>query len=379
MKPSKSPYSKMYLVTPGVYNKLLTCLDEKEKKSTELLNVEKEREDRPGEKVIEDITTGDFEPPEVEDIPQVEEQQQVEEQPQAEVQPMVEDIVPPTPEVFGGVETEVQPQQIVEEGEIIEQMQVPPGEPDIPEQQQQQQINPLRTPCAIPTDPNQVVKQPAFNPVGVRGVKRTSKLVPKVIKQPRILRPTLLVKNKPVLYSPQIIRQPQQQIVAPQIVRAQQEEQIQPDIAMPSASTSSQVSFKSPKKAITCPICKKVFPRPWNLARHVGTVHKNLGSVKDILENKVAAPVVVQQPIQQQTPIQNKPVVPQPRGGFKYNRDIDEPMGENQQFENWIKPGKRKSTEAKLLTKPPIRRIKRGHVQKTPQDEQDKYEFESWN
>ena len=151
MKPSKSPYSKMYLVTPGVYNKLLTCLDEKEKKSTELLNVEKEREDRPGEKVIEDITTGDFEPPEVEDIPQVEEQQQVEEQPQAEVQPMVEDIVPPTPEVFGGVETDVQPQQIVEEGEIIEQMQVPPGEPDIPEQQQQQQIKPLRTPCAIPT------------------------------------------------------------------------------------------------------------------------------------------------------------------------------------------------------------------------------------
>jgi hypothetical protein len=66
MKPTKSPYSKMYLVTPGVYDKLLTCLDEKDKKSTELLNIEKEREERPGEKVIEDITTGDFEPQNVE-------------------------------------------------------------------------------------------------------------------------------------------------------------------------------------------------------------------------------------------------------------------------------------------------------------------------
>ena len=32
MKNIKSPYSKMYLVTPAVYEKLLTCLDEKDKK-----------------------------------------------------------------------------------------------------------------------------------------------------------------------------------------------------------------------------------------------------------------------------------------------------------------------------------------------------------
>jgi hypothetical protein len=100
MKPTKSPYSKMYLVTPGVYDKLLTCLDEKDKKSTELLNIEKEREERPGEKVIEDITTGDFEPQNVEEMPQMEEQQQ-----QIQEQQQVEEI-PPTPEVFGDVETE---------------------------------------------------------------------------------------------------------------------------------------------------------------------------------------------------------------------------------------------------------------------------------
>ena len=44
MKALKSPYSKMYLVTTSVYDKLLTCLDEKEKKSTELLNIAKQKE-----------------------------------------------------------------------------------------------------------------------------------------------------------------------------------------------------------------------------------------------------------------------------------------------------------------------------------------------
>ena len=62
MKALKSPYSKMYLVTTSVYDKLLTCLDEKEKKSTELLNIAKQKEERPGEKVIGEITSGDFEP-----------------------------------------------------------------------------------------------------------------------------------------------------------------------------------------------------------------------------------------------------------------------------------------------------------------------------
>ena len=382
MKPTKSPYSKMYLVTPGVYDKLLTCLDEKDKKSTELLNIEKEREERPGEKVIEDITTGDFEPQNVEEMPQMEEQQQQ----QIQEQQQVEDI-PPTPEVFGDVETDVQPQ--IEEGEIMETTQVPPGEPEI---QQQQQPNPLRAPCALPTDPNQVVQQPAFNPVSVsRGVKRNVNLAPKIEKKSRILKPSFLVQKKPVLYVPQIVRQPQQQpkqqLIVPQIMRVQEQEQTQPDIPMPSADPK-QDRFKSPKKAIGCPICMKVFPRPWNLARHVSTVHKNLGSVKDILENKIVQPVVPQQTVQQAPvvpqptgqPIQNPQVLAKPRVGFKYNRDIDTAMDENMaQFDSWIKPGKRKSTDAKLLTKPPIRRVKRGHVKPSPQDKQDEYEFESWN
>ncbi len=379
MKPLKSPYSKMYLVTPGVYDKLLNCLDEKDKKSTELLNIEKEREDRPGERVIEDITTGDFDPQPVEAIPP----------PVEEQQPQVEEFIPPTPEVFGQ-EQQVQPQDIIEEGEIIEPMQVPPGEPEI--STQQQEPNPLRAPCAIPTDPNQVVKQPLFVPAVVkRGVKRNiQQVTPKLFKKP-----TLLVKKKPTLIAPQIFRQQQQptaittQIQNPEIVRVQQEEQIDPDISMPSTSTTlvakpiKKIKIQSTRKPTVCPICMKDLARTWNLVRHVSTVHKNLGSVKELLESQV----IVQQPTQQvQQPVVPQPtgapvqvqnptvVIKQPRAGFKYNRDIDTAMDENmQQFDTWIKPGKRKAAEAKL----PTRRFKLGHLKPKPRDAKE--EFESWN
>ena len=56
MKVSKniSPYSKMYLVPPNMYEKLLKCLDEKETRQSEELNIENESiEERPGERQIE--------------------------------------------------------------------------------------------------------------------------------------------------------------------------------------------------------------------------------------------------------------------------------------------------------------------------------------
>lgn len=65
MKPKQSsPYSKMYLVTPSVYEKLLTCLDEKEKRSVEEMNIEKDipMEERPAEKYIEMLTKEELEP-----------------------------------------------------------------------------------------------------------------------------------------------------------------------------------------------------------------------------------------------------------------------------------------------------------------------------
>lgn len=331
MKPSKSPYSKMYLVTPGVYDKLLSCLDEKDKKSTELLNQEKEKEERHGERVIEDITSGDFDQP-IDD----------------------QEVIPPTPEVFGE-EEQYQPQNIIEEGEIVEPMQLPPGEPD----NDQNEINPIRTPCPNPTDTNQVVIQPVFNPSGrpvfkstdVKKPSNTQVVASKILKKYK--NPKLLSRKKlPPQIVQKIVQQPRQIV----------QEKIQPQIQPPT-------KIISPKKPNACPICMKVFPRPWNLARHVGSVHKNLGSIKDILEGKVMNPI-------------HQAKLRRPRVGFKFVRDVDVPMIHNindedkDKFSNWIEPGKRKSDEAKLPVKPPTRRIKKDNIRPTeePQDE-----FENWN
>lgn len=75
MKPkSQSPYSKMYLIPPNMYEKLLICLDEKEKRVTEDLNVEENVEERPSEKEIEILNQEALNPePEVTENPETEE------------------------------------------------------------------------------------------------------------------------------------------------------------------------------------------------------------------------------------------------------------------------------------------------------------------
>ena len=52
MKTKQSVYSKMYLVTPNVYDKVLQNIDEKLKKSTAELNIEKQTEERPSGKIV---------------------------------------------------------------------------------------------------------------------------------------------------------------------------------------------------------------------------------------------------------------------------------------------------------------------------------------
>ena len=52
-KIGESPYSKMYLIPPNMYEKLLKCLDVKESRETEDLNADNTGEERPGDKQIE--------------------------------------------------------------------------------------------------------------------------------------------------------------------------------------------------------------------------------------------------------------------------------------------------------------------------------------
>lgn len=58
MKPKVSPYSKMYLVTPAVYEKLLLCLDEGDKRVIDNLNRPEvmQEEKRPSETFLDDLS-----------------------------------------------------------------------------------------------------------------------------------------------------------------------------------------------------------------------------------------------------------------------------------------------------------------------------------
>lgn len=55
MKTAKnvSPYSKMYLVPPIIYEKLLNVLEEKEIRQVEDINIDPEMQEKPGEKQME--------------------------------------------------------------------------------------------------------------------------------------------------------------------------------------------------------------------------------------------------------------------------------------------------------------------------------------
>ena len=349
MKALKSPYSKMYLVTTSVYDKLLTCLDEKEKKSTELLNIAKQKEERPGEKVIGEITSGDFEPV-------VTQEQQI--QP-IEMQPELVEEIPPTQEVFGEDEIEQIDQPITEEvGEVMQPPATPPGPPGEPEYQSIQQQNPLRTICpTTTTDPSRVIPEQQF-PSKPYGPTQTQKAAFKIIKKYKTIKPLIrqVTKQvtKPILYAPQITKPI---LYAPQIL---QEPQIK----------ESSVGIVG-KKQKNCPICKKHFQRPWSLVRHVGTVHKNLGSVHDILTGKTQQ-VVDPLPSTSQPVTVNPTIVKKPTIAWKFIRDVDVPMMsdiEKPEFEKWIKPGKRTASKANLPTKPARKRM---------QQTEQKESFESW-
>lgn len=73
-KSNTSAYSKMYLVSTPVYNKLLSCLDEVDKQSTIDINKDVEPEEiRPSNKVLDNLNN--IQQPVVEDVTQHQQQQ----------------------------------------------------------------------------------------------------------------------------------------------------------------------------------------------------------------------------------------------------------------------------------------------------------------
>lgn len=96
-----SPYSKMYLIPPNMYEKLLACLADTEKRQMEELNIDKDiLPEKPGEKQIEILTKEALETeqqPPIEEMEPIENVLPLEQEMQVEQQPYIE---PPEPEVI---------------------------------------------------------------------------------------------------------------------------------------------------------------------------------------------------------------------------------------------------------------------------------------
>lgn len=162
-KTNTSAYSKMYLVSTPVYNKLLSCLDEVDKQSTMDLNKEVETEvERPSNRIINDLNNQQ---------PVVENQQQ----------PLIEEIEPV-----------VEQQQVINDDEdrhvddiaentndIIDTVQEPP--PPIAQPVAVDPNNKLNTPCNSSSNNKilKIKKKLRFNPVKSEVmIKVPSTLVP---------------------------------------------------------------------------------------------------------------------------------------------------------------------------------------------------------
>jgi hypothetical protein len=314
MKPKQSVYSKMYLVTPNVYDKVLQSLDDKLKKTTAELNVEKETEERPAEKIIENITAQEISP-DIE-VPEI-------------VNPEFIDPEPQTNEpeqTFGESEA-------VEPGEITEQtIETEPSEAVVMGPGNQPTINPLTTNCAQPEVQDQFI--PLIKKQGDKKV-RVSRVTGKITK---------------TLAKPNVIRQ------IPQIQRLQQQEtSFQPNIkrvvvTRPEPMTMIKDIKIKPRKFV-CNVCLKGFLSKYHLDRHVNSVHKNLTpQQKSLYEALPDEDIQMDRPVASQLEEEEtmgRPVFPKPSTSKAFQS-----WKAGEEKKSLAPSSKRKTSEAKLKYTP---------------------------
>jgi hypothetical protein len=302
MKTKQSVYSKMYLVTPNVYDKVLQNLDEKLKKSAEELNIEKQTEDRPSEKILEDISAQEI---------------QTEQSPET-TNP---EFIDPDPSEIQEAEPTFGQSEIIEPGEVVE----PPGT-GLTVNQPPEITNPLTTSCAQPQVQDQFI--PLIRKQGVKKLRtQTGKI------------------KKPIIV-PSIIRQ------IPQIQKIQQESTFDPNIKRVQLTRPEPMAMikdiKIKPRKYVCNVCLKGFATNYHLNRHMSTVHKNLSSIEknpsyqtlpdeDIQMDK---PSLIEEPME-------RPVFPKPSTSKQFQS-----WKESQEKAMVPSKGKRKTGEAKLKYTP---------------------------
>jgi hypothetical protein len=387
MKKTLSTYSRMFLVTPTVYEKLLNCIDEKDKKVTQDLNISKEKAQRPSDDYIQELNIESFnEPREVD--PEYETESGVGDI--TETEPESDVIYRDDPNVIESESAEPLPQSTgqldapcvrSEQGEVIPQGGL------IYRPNQKANFKAVKEPfVSVPrlsqqeidqyTKPNiehrpvilkkPLLSVPKLDPMLVDAYTNKPnvsipKLVPPQISLQRIQHKPFVFK-KPVLSIPKldpmvvdaytnkpsvaIPRLNPPQITLQNIPKLQQD---QIDAFSKSASSKQKTIIPSIKKKkdtvktknYQCPVCMKFWRSKWDLKRHTSTVHANVGNVQPLPDTD---DIMLEQQQQQQ----------------------------QEDFPAWkrTKPQKRSSSQAKLPTlKPKFR----------PPGGDDEGEYESWN
>ena len=393
MKKTLSTYSRMFLVTPTVYEKLLNCIDEKDKKVTQDLNISKEKIQRPSDDYMQELNIESFnEPREVspEDETGFGEEDITETQ-----QPESDIIYRDDPNVIESESAEPLPQSTgqldapcvrSEQGEVI-----PKG--GLIYRPNQANFKAVKEPLvSIPRLSQQEIDQYTKPNIQHRPVilKKPLLSVPKLdpmlvdaytnkpnVSIPRLNPPQITLQNiqhkpsvfkKPVLSIPkldpmlvdaytnnpsvQIPRLNPPQITLQNIPKLQQD---QIDAFSKSVSSKQKTIVPLIKKKkdtvktknYQCPVCMKFWRSKWDLRRHTSTVHANVGNVQPLPDTD---DIMTEQQQQQQQ-----------QGNF--------PVWKSTRSQ------KRTSTQAKLPSlKPKLYRPVDYKV-----DEDDENEYESWN
>lgn len=290
MRSSNSTYSRMFLVSPTVYEKLLTCIDEKDKKVTEDLNISKDKKQRPSDEVIHDLNVESFNEPREEEMKSIAEEQQEQE------------IIP---------QDDQDDQQQQAQSDTIYQDET--GEIEAIFDKSNLELNSLSSPC-VTSDAGEVIPQGGliYRPRPQQSQFKAQKKP--IISIPRLSQQEIDFYTKSQKTNPQIATLPQGPIFPKPIFK-------KPILSIPrlqqdqiDAFTNSKgLQLKIPKltqnqidshagfikkktgkpqlivpgimknkpataniKNFQCPTCLKFWRSKWDLKRHVSTVHSNL-------------------------------------------------------------------------------------------------------
>jgi hypothetical protein len=303
MKHNRSAYSKMFLVTPAIYEKLLNCLDKTDAVSTKSLNDEKETTiERPSEREIQNLNLANLNEP-----PQIPEK----------IISMPETVtVDSEPEIFSAND-EMQPEQQQQQQESILDQDITENKPVKP--QYAIVDNPLKKSCQTVDDTHGVIPRGnlVYNPHWKKNQQQNATLnVPNSdnfipTQRKKIKHPTF---KTPVTYTePPGIREP---------IQAQ--------------------AIQESTKNFQCQVCFKFFDRKWSLRRHMDTVHKNLKNVKGLKLNRPTQQIIDVPAIEETAmPLQDEDIpMTQDPNTSNFQQWVDQPIRK--------KPIKRSLVDAKL-------------------------------